>query len=78
MLGGYNRSDFVRLANDLREQLLPGEGIFQARTLYGDKFILNGYLSGPNGRELAVKTVWEMNDFGEFRFVTLYPGKKRK
>ncbi len=77
LLGGYHRSDFARLAKDLREQLLPGEGIFQERTLYGDKFILNGYLSCPNGRELAVKTVWERNDFGEFRFVTLHPGRKR-
>lgn len=77
-LGGYERSDYTRLAKDLREQLLPGEGIFQEPTLYGEKYILHGYLNCPNGRELAVKTVWERNDNGEFRFVTLYPGKRRK
>ena len=77
-LGGYERSDHVQLTKDLRDQLLPGEGIFQERTLYGDKFILHGYLNCPNGRELAVKTVWERNDEGEFRFVTLHPGKRRQ
>jgi hypothetical protein len=75
--GGYSRSDPERLSRDIREQLLPAKGIFQEQTLYGDKFIVEGYLQCPNGMMLGVKTIWERDDEdGTFRFITLFPRRR--
>ena len=72
-LGGYTRDDFWELIRDIREQLLPGEAVFQRRDQYGDYYELNGHLECPNGRSLGVRTIWKHELDGTIRFLTLFP-----
>ncbi|HEY3875566.1 MAG TPA: hypothetical protein VGM92_08810, partial [Candidatus Kapabacteria bacterium] len=64
---------FWELMRDIREQLLPGEAIFQRSDRFGDYYQLKGYLLGPNGRRLGVATIWMRENNGSIRFVTLFP-----
>jgi uncharacterized protein DUF6883 len=77
-LAGYSREEFWELIRDLREQLLPGEGIFQERIEEGDLYVLLGILRGPNGRELPIKTIWLLTWQSDWKFVTLFPYRKAK
>ncbi len=71
-LAGYTREEYWELLRDIREQLLPGDGKFQERNKYGDFYELLGFLTGPNGRRLGVRTTWVLDE-GIWRFVTLFP-----
>jgi hypothetical protein len=71
-LAGYSRKEYWELLRDIREQLLPAEAEYQERNSYGDFYELIGFLTGPNGRRLGVRTIW-VNDEGTWRFVTLFP-----
>jgi len=43
-------------------------------TIYGTKYIINGNLKTPSGKELNVKTIWIIDTGQEIpRFVTAYP-----
>ncbi|HEX5316328.1 MAG TPA: hypothetical protein VFX22_06725 [Candidatus Kapabacteria bacterium] len=72
-LAGYTQEDWWELLRDIREQLLPSEGIWQRTNEFGDFFELNGVLKGPKGREIGVHSIWVMEFEGEIRFVTLFP-----
>jgi hypothetical protein len=72
-LAGYKREDFWELLRDIREQLLPGEAIFQRRDKFGGYYSMDGYLTGPNGRRLGVETIWMVEMDGKIRFLTLFP-----
>jgi hypothetical protein len=73
---GYRQEAYADLIRDIREQLLPGEGVFQERREHGNLYVLRGVLKGPNGRELALKTIWLLKWSGIWSFVTLFPDKK--
>ncbi len=72
-LAGYTRADYWELLRDIREQLLPGEAVFQERNEYGEYYIMKGRLTGPNGRTLGVRTIWLQEINGDIRFLTLFP-----
>jgi hypothetical protein len=72
-LAGYTREDYWELLRDIREQLLPGEAEFQERNEYGEYYMLEGRLIGPNGRTLGVRTIWLCEINGAIRFLTLFP-----
>ena len=73
-LAGYHRDDPARLESDIRTQLLQRPAEFAGATPYGDKFIVRGELTGPNGRSLRVCSVWMVEKpAGTTKFVTLYP-----
>ncbi len=76
ILAGYSREEYWELIRDIRKQLLPGEGMFQERREQGNLYVLRGMLKGPNGRMLAVKTIWLQKWSGVWSFVTLFPDKK--
>ena len=75
-LAGYERDDHWELVRDIRDQLLPGEGIFQERKPDGELYQLFGTLTGPNGRILRVKTIWIREWTGKWRFITLFPDRR--
>ena len=75
---GYTRAEYSKLANDLRNQLLPGEASLQALTRFGEKYILRGVLKGPNGVKLPVRTIWERHNVMGWKFITLYPDKENR
>jgi hypothetical protein len=72
-IAGYERSDYLQLMNDIRTQLLPAMGVFQGRDEYGDYYESDGFLHGPNGRKIGVRTIWVLEDDGTWRFITLFP-----
>jgi hypothetical protein len=72
-LAGYKREDFWELLRDIREQLLPGDAIFQRRDEFGEYYELDGFLIGPNGKRLGVETIWMYENDGKIRFLTLFP-----
>lgn len=73
---GYTRENWRKLKQDIRSQLLPADANLVEITEYGELFELRGVLTGPNGKSLAVKTIW-MKDykFENYRFITMYPVK---
>lgn len=70
--GGYSIENWQQLDRDLRSQILPLEAEQIENTRYGQKYMIQGSLTGPNGRILQVKTVWIVTP-SETRFVTLVP-----
>jgi hypothetical protein len=78
-LAGYEVGSHERLENDLRSQLLPLVAEAAGQTPYGQKFIIRGDLTGPNGRSLRVLSVWMLDKAtGLTRFITLYPNPSPK
>jgi hypothetical protein len=75
---GYTREEYWELIRDIRDQLLPGEGLFQERRDQGMVYVLRGTLRGPNGRDLSVKTIGLQKWSGAWSFVTLFPDKKAR
>ena len=45
-------------------------------TPHGSKYILDGYVTGPNGRSSAVRTVWIVEPGSGPRLITAYPGRR--
>jgi hypothetical protein len=72
---GYTIAHADTLLEDLRG-LLTGEGEFIQTTEYGDKYLIRGTLTGPNGRQLRVVSIWMTEQAtSRTKFVTLYPDK---
>ena len=75
-VAGYGAADTDRLESDLRTHLLPLEAAPAGRTRYGEKFIIRGPLTGPNGRTVQVLSVWMREKAtGITKFITLYPDR---
>ena len=73
-VGGYTIENADRLESDLRTQLLPMPAAPAGENPYGQKFMIRGVLTGPNGRTLRVVSVWMLEKAtGSTKFITLYP-----
>lgn len=71
---GYHVERWKVLAADLTRMARAGSVQEVLHTEYGAKYVIDGTLSGPNGRTASVRTIWVI-DAGreEPRFVTAYP-----
>ncbi|HAZ49957.1 MAG TPA: hypothetical protein DDW76_22885 [Cyanobacteria bacterium UBA11369] len=69
---GYTQENWQQLEQDLREQILPLDAVPTTNTQYGQKYAIAGTLTGPNGKTLAVRTIWIVAS-GITKFVTLFP-----
>ena len=69
---GYTLENWQQLEQDLRSQILSLEAEPIENTQYGQKYLIRGSLTGPNGITLRVKTVWIVTS-SDTRFVTLVP-----
>lgn len=77
-LAGYTENDAVRLANDIRQQLLTLDAELEGNTEYGDVYMMVGSLVGPNGRALRVTSIWMIErSTSQTKFITLYPAKEK-
>jgi hypothetical protein len=73
-VAGYTSEHAARLELDIRTQLLPVSATPAGKNPYGEKFIIRGNLTGPNGRSLRVLSVWMLEKAtGLTKFITLYP-----
>jgi hypothetical protein len=76
-IAGYAPGQVDRLLQDIRDQLLPLDAVFEETTEYGDKYCIRGTLTGPNGRRLRVVSVWLTEGAtGTTKFITLHPAKE--
>lgn len=73
---GYSLANWQSLEHSLRNQILPLDALLVEKTKYGQMYEIKGKLSGPNGKELSVCTIW-LTEWAtnNTKFITLYPDK---
>lgn len=73
---GYTLENWQDLENDLRLQILSLEATAIETTRYGQAYEIRDNLTGPNGKTVAVVTIW-MTEIatGVTKFITMYPDK---
>lgn len=71
----YTLSNWRKLESDLRPQVLTQPAEFLEETPYGIKYAIYATLTGVNGIELKVITIWMLAN-QQARFVTLVPGHR--
>jgi len=75
---GFQMSAWEVLADALRQQARDNLVTLSEGTPFGTRYIVEGPLVAPNGRQLQVRTVWFIDEGGQApRFVTAYPLKRR-
>jgi hypothetical protein len=75
---GYGQENWQQLEADLRNQILPIEAVpSNEPNRFGDVYEIRGVLSGVNGVNLAVVTIWMIEyETHQTKFITLYPNKE--
>ncbi len=75
---GFPLSAWEALADALRRQAQGNPVALSEDTAFGTRYVIDGPLVAPNGRQLQVRTVWFIDKDGQTpRFVTAYPLKRR-
>ena len=78
-LAGYTLQNAGQLLRDLRMQILPLEAVPAQSNSFGQYYEIRGWLAGPNGRRLCLRTIWITEHLsGLTRFVTLIPEKRAR
>ena len=72
---GFNSGNPEQLLAAIRK-IVESEAAFAAdRTEYGQKYVVRGSITGPNGQTSVLDTVWIVLNSGSHpRFITAYPG----
>ena len=74
---GYTLKNWQQLEQDLRLQLLSLQAVFREETKYGKMYEIKGDLIGPNGRVLAVRSIWiQEHASKQIKFITIFPEKR--
>ena len=69
-----SRSDWEMLANALRRLALTADVTESMETVHGKKYIVDGELENPAGKEAWVRSIWIIDAGTDFpRLVTAYP-----
>jgi Domain of unknown function (DUF6883) len=75
-LAGYTFQDPDRFLADLRTQILPLDATPLQSNKFGQYYEIRGRLKGPNGRVLAIRSIWMTEHLSKItKFVTLIPDK---
>ncbi|WP_019986865.1 DUF6883 domain-containing protein [Rudanella lutea] len=75
-LAGYEQLSWKQLEQDLFRLVQSTDAVLERTNGYGTLYSVTGYLTGPNGRSILVKTIWMRDDDEELtKFITLYPPK---
>lgn len=77
---GYTLGNWQQLEADIRNQILPLEAVpSDEPNRFGDVYEIRGVLSGENGIDLAVLTIWMIEyETKVTKFITLYPDKETR
>jgi hypothetical protein len=76
---GFDQTNPDRLLIALRELAEAYEAIPDSVSQYGEFLRVDGEIQGPNGRRLAVTTIWLRQQLdGLVRFVTLKPRREKR
>ncbi|MEZ4730953.1 MAG: hypothetical protein R3E79_27860 [Caldilineaceae bacterium] len=68
---GYQRENWQGLAQDLLKLIQTTEAVADETNRYGQSYVVSGILHGPNGKQLAVRTIWMTErETGQTKFIT--------
>lgn len=71
---GYHENNWQQLEMDIRQFHCNAEVDLIRETMYGMRYEIRAALQSPNGRELFVRTIWQIDEGNEFpRLLTLIP-----
>ena len=71
---GYSVENWNVFEQHLREQILLLNAVKVEESGYGQKFVIEGPMTGPTGKTVQVVTVWVILKGESFpRFITAYP-----
>ena len=71
---GYSQENWQQLETDIRSCHLPVDVDIIKETAYGIRYEISAELSTPMGRQLIVRTVWQIDTGTDFaRLITLIP-----
>ena len=71
---GYSPDEWQRLEADLREQHLTADCVYDGETVYGQSYIIVSPLTGPAGRAVTFRSVWQIDSGTNVPgLVTMYP-----
>jgi hypothetical protein len=75
---GFAADAWEALAHALQQHARENVVTVSESTPFGTRYVIEGPLVAPNGRQLQVRTVWFIDEGGQApRFVTAYPLKWR-
>ncbi len=75
---GFQASAWEVLAQALLQHARDNMLTFTEETAFGIRYVIEGPLPAPNGRELQIRSVWFIDEGSQTpRFVTAYPLKRR-
>ena len=71
---GYSQENWQQLETDIRDAHLSADVDVVKDTGYGTRYEISAYLSTPVGRQLLVRTVWQIDRGTDVpRLITLIP-----
>ena len=71
---GYQRQRWQILEADLRQQHLQLDATAVSRNEYGECWMIQGPLTGPNGRTVEMRSIWQIDIHQTVaRLITMYP-----
>lgn len=75
---GYTAANSEQLLHDLRNQVLSQEAVLLQRTKFGQFYEIRTLLTGPNGAELGIRSIWMKERLsGVTKFITLVPDRTK-
>jgi len=70
---GFTREHHTDLMAQIQEQALSAEATFHSQDVFGQRYTVDLWIRGLEGRQAVVRTGWFVHDgTGEARLVTLY------
>ncbi len=73
---GFRRGEIDQLREALRDHAAANPVATSEETEFGSKYVVEGPLVAPDGREVGIRAVWFVESGEEApRFVTAYPWK---
>lgn len=71
---GYTKDNWQRLTDDIRSFHLPLDALPVEKNRFGQKYVITGMITGPNGKQMLLRTIWIILSVEYVpRFVTIYP-----
>ena len=75
---GYSQSNYHKLIDDIRSQILPLDAEFQRENPFGKIYSIQGSFITPINTKLSLITIWFIEySSNKTKFITLYPLKEK-
>jgi hypothetical protein len=76
---GFDPQKWKELDKALRQHAMDNEITRQEQTIFGTRYVIEGFLKAPDGRSLNVRTAWFIDNESDIpRFITAHPLRRRR